>query len=59
MLQKEAVEPATLELINIFTWFDDIDETNWPIMLLKPKLKLKDVKKKILFERNEYLNRLK
>jgi len=45
--------------IKSLTWFDDIDEKNWPVLLLEPKLKLKDIKEKIIKDRNAFLDRLK
>jgi hypothetical protein len=45
--------------IKSLAWFDDIDEKNWPFMLLETHLKLEDVKSIIISERNAFLNQLK
>jgi predicted nucleotidyltransferase component of viral defense system len=39
-------------------YFDDIAESNWPLMILEPNLKLSDIKKRIAREQDNFLKTL-
>jgi len=48
----------TFHALKSLVYFDDIEEKNWPQMILEPKLTLQIVKKRLVLEQEKYLKTL-
>ena len=52
---------ATFNEVNILkslTWFDDVDQSGWPVLMLNPDLKWAEIAKKITLETKNYLEKI-
>ncbi len=46
-----------VNVLKSLTWFDDIDHSDWPVLIQNPNLKWKEIAKKILQETRKYLQK--
>ena len=50
-------ERNTFHVLKSLTYFNDIEEGEWPKMIIEPQLNLEEVKSFIIKKRDEYLRR--
>ncbi|MEI6579419.1 MAG: nucleotidyl transferase AbiEii/AbiGii toxin family protein [Eubacteriales bacterium] len=55
--KKKYVGYNEINVLKSLTWFEDIDHSDWPLLLRNPELKWPEITKKIILETRKYLRK--
>ena len=56
--EKKYPQYNETNVLKSITWFDDVDLSDWPVLLENPKLKWETVKERIINASSEFLSQI-